>query len=103
MNKKPFAPGYVEPQTGRVAVLIADYANSDLNGEAPAYWFDPAAATVGLDPWRLVEGVDPHVNSVSMDVWLVAGNSKTVGPLMTFFVAARDAKRLAQQMEGVAK
>lgn len=35
----PYPPGFVEPNTGRVAVLVREYAASDLNGDAPAYWY----------------------------------------------------------------
>lgn len=35
----PYPPGFVEPTTGRVAVLVREYAASDLNGDAPAYWY----------------------------------------------------------------
>ena len=56
----PYPPGFVEPNTGRVAVLVREYAASDLNGDAPAYWYSAQSEEWGLDPWRLVEGVDPH-------------------------------------------
>ena len=32
----PYPPGIVEPNTGPVAVLVREYAASDLNGDAPA-------------------------------------------------------------------
>ncbi|EDP8962423.1 DUF2761 domain-containing protein [Pseudomonas aeruginosa] len=94
-RQEPKQPGYVCPTTGRVAVLVKDYADSDLNGDAPAYWFNPDAEGWGMDPWRLVEGVDPHTQGSSMDVCFANGSSKTVGPLMTFFLSAKDAARLA--------
>lgn len=95
----PVTRGYVDPETGRVAVLVADYAGSDLNGDAWAYWYNAKAEEWGLDPWRLVEGVDPHTSGRQFDVCFADGSSRTVGPLMTFFVAAKDAARL----EGGAK
>lgn len=42
-RQEPKQPGYVCPTTGRVAVLVKDYADSDLNGDASAYWFNPEA------------------------------------------------------------
>ena len=94
MQKQPIKPGFVCPSTGRVAVLVKQYANSDLNGDAPASWYSAQAEEWGLDPWRLGEGVDPHTQGESMDVCFADGSTKTVGPLMTFFLAAADAARL---------
>lgn len=91
----PYPPGFVEPTTGRVAVLVREYAHSDLNGDAPAYWYSAQSEGWGLDPWRLVEGVDPHVDGASFDVCFASGGTRTVGPLMTFFVSAEHAQRLA--------
>ena len=69
----PYPPGFVEPNTGRVAVLVREYAASDLNGDAPAYWYSAQSEEWGLDPWRLVEGVDPHVHGGSFDVCFASG------------------------------
>ncbi|QSQ54852.1 DUF2761 domain-containing protein (plasmid) [Xanthomonas translucens pv. undulosa] len=44
------------------------HAASDLNCDAPAYWYSAQSEEWGLDPWRLVEGVDPHVHGGSFDV-----------------------------------
>ena len=90
----PYPPGFVEPNTGRVAVLVREYAASDLNGDAPAYWYSAQSEEWGLDPWRLVEGVDPHTAGGQFDVFFASGSSRTVGPLMTFFLSAADAARL---------
>jgi prepilin-type processing-associated H-X9-DG protein len=95
--KRPITPaavGHICPRTGRVAVLVRDYAASDLNGDAPAYWYSAKAEEWGLDPWRLVEGVDPHTHGGSLDVCFADGSCKTVGPLMTFYLSAKDAARL---------
>lgn len=61
---------------------------------AVAYWYNPQAEEFGVDPWRLVEGVDPHTHGGSFDVLFANGSFKTVGPLMTFYVSAKDAARL---------
>nr|CDG15369.1 FIG00467107: hypothetical protein [Yersinia pestis 16/95] len=90
----PYPPGFVEPTTGRVAVLVREYADSDLNGDAPAYWYSAQSEEWGLDPWRLVEGVDPHVGGGSFDVCFSSGDTRTVGPLMTFFLSAAHAAQL---------
>ena len=90
----PFPAGYVEPRTGRVAVLVKDYADSILNGEKPAYWFGREADAMGLDPWRLVDGVDPLTAGGSWDVWFASGKPLRVGPGMTFFMSEEHAGML---------
>lgn len=101
-----YAPvGYVCPQTGRVAVNVKQFANSDLNGDASAYWFEAIDEEFGLDPWRVVEGVDPYVHDHSafdcnpmFDVWFEgASGSRHVGDRDTFFVSAKDAALLARE------
>ncbi len=94
----PKKPGYVCPTTGRVAVLVSDLAESDLNGDAPAYYYDEVADDMGLEAWRLVEGIDPHVKGGSFDVCFASGCYKTVGPQMTVFLSASDAARLAAEI-----
>lgn len=51
-RNQPYLPGYICPTTGRVAVLVRDYANSDLNGDAVAYWYSADAEEFGNDPGR---------------------------------------------------
>ena len=75
-------------------LLVREYAASDLNGDAPAYWYSAQSEEWGLDPWRLVEGVDPHVGGGSFDVCFASGGTRTVGPLMTFFLSAAHAAQL---------
>ncbi|MBV6831312.1 DUF2761 domain-containing protein [Xanthomonas euvesicatoria] len=99
----PYSPGFVEPTTGRVAVLVRDYAASDLNGDAPAYWYSPKIGEWGLDPWRLVDGVDPHVAGGSFDVCFANGSTTTVGPLMTIFLRADHAQQLALEIDAKGK
>ena len=84
----------MEPNTGRVAVLGRHDAATDLNGDGPAYWYGAQSEEWGLDPGRLVEGVDPHTAGGQLDVFFASGSSRTVGPLMTFFLSAADAARL---------
>jgi hypothetical protein len=92
---KPKAPGYVCPTTGRVAVLVGDLAESDWMGDVPAFLFNESDAVAGLDPWRLIEQVDPRADGERFDVCLANGTFATVGPLKSVFLAAADAARLA--------
>ena len=79
----------------RVAVSVADFALSDLNGDAPAYLYDRTADEFGLEPWSMIDGIDPHVNMAEFDIWLANGKCRRVGPLMTVFVAAKHAALIA--------
>lgn len=104
MLHDPFPPGYVCPKTGRVAVLVADLAESDLNGDAQAYWFNHEAEQRGLDPWHTVEGVNPDEDTLSLpggpifDLVFTKGPSEKVGRLMTVFVSKEDAERLRRDL-----
>lgn len=91
---QPKAPGYICPKTGRVAVLAAKLAESDMNGDVWAYFYNEEADRMGLEAWRLVEGIDPHTNENKLDLCFANGTIKTVGPLMTVFLCAADAARL---------
>lgn len=88
--------GHVDSRTGRVAVSVVDFCNSDLNGNVPAYIFNSEADEFGLDPWSMIDGVDAHVAGGSWDIWSAFGFgwSTTVGPLFTIYVSAKDAARL---------
>lgn len=91
---QPKTPGYVHPATGRVAVLVSELADSDLNGDAPAYFYSAQDEGLGFDPWRLVEGIDADTSGQNFDVRFANGTYRTVGPLMTIFLSAADAARL---------
>lgn len=88
------APGHVDPETGRVAVLVGDYAHSDLNGDVYAYWYETEAVAHGMDPWRLVDGIDPDVRGGTFDVWFANGTAKSVSARRTVYLTAKDAAQL---------
>lgn len=87
--------GYVCPTTGRVAVSVADLAESDLNGDAPAYWLDENAELFGFDGWRLVDGVDTLMDGSGFDVWLSGGGTVKVPGSALIYLRWTDAQRLA--------
>jgi hypothetical protein len=58
--QEPKQPGYVCDLTGRVAVLVSVYAESELNGDATAYLFSQDAEAMQLECWRMIEGIDVH-------------------------------------------
>lgn len=87
--------GYVCPTTGRVAVAVADLANSDLNGDVTAYWLDENAEFFGLDAWRDVEGIDAMTDGSSFDVCFSDGGSLNVQADALVYLRWSDAQRLA--------
>lgn len=89
------AAGYVCPSTGRVAVSVAELAESDLNGDVTAYLLDENAELFGLDGWRTVEGIDPYVDGSAFDVWFGDGRSITVKADALVYLRWSDAQRLA--------
>ena len=99
-SNPPKTPGYVCPETGRVAVLVADLAGSSLNGAVSAYFYREEAEDTGLHVWRLVDGIDAHLSGRAFDVCFASGSFRTVGPLMTVFLSAADATRLSTEVLG---
>lgn|SRR5690606_36844000 len=95
--QEPKQPGYVCARTGRVAVLVATFAASELNGSTAAYLFDQDAEdAMQPEAWRTVEGVDGHLNGERYDIWFTDGGYLTVAPRMTIFIESRDARRLSE-------
>lgn len=88
-------PGYVCPQTGRVAVLVGGYANSNLNGRVPAYLFSSSAQEKDSECWRAIEKVEPRADGQRFDVLFLSGSWTTVGPYKTIFVSPSHAAELS--------
>jgi hypothetical protein len=76
-------------------VRVDVFASSDLNGDAPAYLFKQEAEEWGMDPWRVIEGVDPDNFGENFDIWGAADWCKRVGPAFLIFVAPKHAAALA--------
>lgn len=87
--------GAIDFDTGRVCVRVADFASSDLNGDRVAYFYSADADSFGMDPWHIVDGVDPYVDGSAFDLWFESGSCKTVGVDAVIYVDAADALRLA--------
>lgn len=97
MSKCPNKAGDIDHNTGRVAVCVADYAKSDLNGEEYAYLFKPHCEEWGMDPWRVIDGVDTINDGASFDIWGAANWCKQVGPNFLIFVSAKHAAQFAAE------
>ena len=78
------------PETGRRVVTVAEWNNrpGGLIDES-AYWFNPEAADVGLDPWRLIEGIDAHTNGREFDVLFPPASYRTVTGEQQIYVSAK--------------
>lgn len=68
------------PETGRRLACVREWAKRpDALVDEYAYWFNPFAAARGLDPWRLVEGVEAHIGTFDLfDVLFADGTYRTV-------------------------
>lgn len=67
------------PETGRRVVTVAEWHNRpDELIDEYAYWFNPEAADAGLDPWRLIEGIDAHTDGHAFDIDFASGTFRTV-------------------------
>jgi len=67
------------PATGRRVVTVAQWAaRPDALIDEYAYWFMPEADEMGLDPWRLIEGIDKHTRDADYDVLFVGAGFRAV-------------------------
>lgn len=87
--------GHVCGETGRKAHTVAQVL--DLMKDDPdsvhSYTYDQEAAECGLDPWRLVDGIDPHKREQKADLWFDNGGSRTVELTSILYVQQPKAKK----------
>lgn len=81
--------------TGRRRITVAQWANrpDDLVDEY-AYYFNPEAEAMGLECWRLVEGIDPHIRRGLYDIDFANGTYCTVEDCFPLYVTADHAEAL---------
>lgn len=78
------------PDTGRRVVTVAQWnARPDELIDEYAYWYDPEADAMGLDPWRLIEGIDAHTNEEKFDVLFVGSSYRTTPGEHPIYVRAQ--------------
>lgn len=89
------APGYYdpEPETGRRLVTVGEWdKRPDSLVDEYAYWYNPTDAEYGLDPWRVVDGIDPPADDAPAgtlyDVWFASGHSRACTPDHLLYVTA---------------
>jgi hypothetical protein len=91
------------PDTGRRVVTVAQWHNRpDELIDEYAYWFDPEAAAMGLDPWALLEGIDAHTRDGLYDVLYVRGTYRTTPGEQVIYVRAQhyEALKCAASLSG---
>jgi hypothetical protein len=72
----PKVPGYIDLATGRVALSLQQFY--DLGADVTGYIFLSDDEEMGLDPWREVDDLDPHVDCGGFDIWFASGASLTL-------------------------
>jgi hypothetical protein len=78
------------PDTGRRVATVAEWADRpDELIDEYAYWHDPELAEMGLDPWRLIEGVDRRLVGGAYDVDFVNGGYRTVPGDQKIYIRAK--------------
>jgi hypothetical protein len=89
------SPIYLDPhpETGRRLVTVEQWANRpDSLVDECAYWFDPVAEAMGVECWRLVEGLDAHIGRSPCshyDVLFVGAGFCTVTKGWPLYVTAK--------------
>lgn len=78
------------PLTGRRRVTVEQWANRPESlCDEYAYWFNAPEAEVGLDPWRLIEGIDPRTKDDQYDVCFASGKYRTTPGDTVIYIAAK--------------
>lgn len=85
-------------RTNRIAVTVARFAASELNGDENAYWFSEANALDGTEPWNLIEGVDTNADSTQFDVWFASGKCKAVDGEHEIYISRKHVSRLGVEV-----
>lgn len=81
----------------RIGVTVERFAASPFNGDMSAYLHKPKNGEWGLEPWFLIEGVDPHTRRADFDIWGASGWCRTVGPGYLIYLSEKDFERFNAQ------
>jgi hypothetical protein len=66
--------GYVHPETKRIAVTAKQFVSNDINGSECAFQYSQEAEDMGMECWRMIEGIDAHTKGGKYDLWFVNGS-----------------------------
>ena len=87
--------GFACPKTGRVAVALSEYAQSEFNVETNSYMYSVSSDELGFDQWATIDSIDIPVEGNSFDIWFSSGSCKQNVPSDTvIFVRASIAQTL---------
>lgn len=88
----------ITPYRERVRITVAQWAKRpDALIDSSAYLFNAEAHEMGLESWRVVDGVDPLVDGSAFDIWLASGRCISAQPGSAFlYVSEAHAAALAQ-------
>lgn len=97
--KKYGEVGHTCENTWRLAMTVA--AVLELMKDDPdsvhAHTYDTEAADMGLDPWRLIDGINPMTREPKAELWFDNGGSKIVDLSTVVYVQQPKAAKAAQQ------
>lgn len=66
------------PDKSRYGVTVSEWAARPPHlAKAPAYWFHPEAVAADLDPWRLVEDIEPTPQGGLFEILFANGRYRT--------------------------
>jgi hypothetical protein len=85
--------GHVCPQTNRVAMTVAEVIKLQDKGDVYSHTYDEEAAGCGLDPWRLVDSINPFTKEPKAELWFANGGSRVVGTETVLYVQQPKAKK----------
>jgi hypothetical protein len=85
--------GHLCPRTNRRAITLRRF--HEIGPDVWGYLYNPEAAEFDMEPWRVVEDVDPLVMSDGTprdvyDVWLASGRCRENQPGDTVLYVASD-------------
>lgn len=87
--------GYVCPETGRIAIELKSFAQSEFRGRVYAYLFDSKALAVGKPFWLMIDSIDDAADG-AYDLWLSNGSCvQAAKPELVVFVSPVIAKALS--------
>ena len=87
-------PGF-HVATKRLRVTVAEWAKRpDSLVDTTAYYFNPHAEKLGIEAWRLVEGVDPRNDGDVFDVWMVDGACYAAPGHAYLYIREQDAQAM---------
>jgi hypothetical protein len=85
--------GHVCRKTNRKAMTVAQVIELQNKGDVYSYTYDPEASTCGLDPWRLVDSINPFTSEPKAELWFDNGGHREVSTDEILYVQQPKAKK----------